>query len=72
MRHEGKKDENYEYDVLLSHAGEDTDWSEQLAARLRNEGVRVWFDAWYLKAGHNLDVELNKAIERIGWSVGGT
>jgi hypothetical protein len=56
-------DEAFEYDVFLSHASEDAAWCEQLAERLRNEGVRVWFDQWYLKPGHNIDVELNKAIK---------
>ena len=51
------------YDVFLSHASEDMAWSARLAERLRNEGVRVWFDQWEIKSGHNLDVELNKGIE---------
>jgi len=34
-----------DYDAFLSHASEDKPWCEQLAERLRDEGVRVWFDA---------------------------
>ncbi|MBN1342924.1 MAG: TIR domain-containing protein, partial [Phycisphaerae bacterium] len=55
--------QDYQFDAFLSHAGEDTPWCEQLAERLRNKGVRVWFDKWRLQPGHNLDVELNNALE---------
>jgi WD40 repeat protein len=38
----------HEYDVFLSYANEDVKWCETLAERLREEGVRVWFDKWKL------------------------
>ena len=31
-----------EYDVFLSYASEDAEWTERVAERLRDEGVRVW------------------------------
>jgi len=51
-----------EYDVFLSHAGEDTAWCEALAERLRNEGVRVWFDQWELQPGDNLLARINDGL----------
>ncbi|MBI3249664.1 MAG: TIR domain-containing protein [Deltaproteobacteria bacterium] len=51
-----------EYDVFLSHASEDTDWCEKLAERLRERGVRVWFDKWELKPGDHLLMRLNDGI----------
>lgn len=55
---------NSEYDVFLSHASEDTEWCEKLAERLRDHGVRVWFDKWELQAGDHLLARLNDAIEQ--------
>jgi hypothetical protein len=53
-----------EFDVFLSHASEDTPWCETLAERLRNEGVRVWFDLWELKPGDHLLARLNDGLKR--------
>jgi len=56
--------ENYEYDVFLSHASEDTEWSEKLAESLRDEGARVWFDKWEIKPGDNLMYRLNDGLKK--------
>ena len=53
-----------EYDVFLSYASEDSEWCENLAVRLRDEGVRVWFDKWQLQPGDHLLVRLNEGIEK--------
>jgi hypothetical protein len=53
-----------EYDVFLSHASEDSEWCETLAQRLRDEGVRVWFDKWELQPGDHLLARLNEGIEK--------
>jgi len=57
-------DQEFVYDVFLSHAGEDTSWCETLAARLRNEGVRVWFDQWELQPGDNLLARINDGLAK--------
>lgn len=54
----------FEYDVFLSHAGEDAAWCEQLAERLRNEGVRVWFDRWKIQPGHNITDQINQGLQK--------
>ncbi|MCX7837899.1 MAG: TIR domain-containing protein, partial [Anaerolineae bacterium] len=53
-----------EYDLFLSHAGEDSAWCEMLAERLRNEGVRVWFDKWELEPGDHLLARINDGIRQ--------
>jgi hypothetical protein len=68
-------DQEFEYDVFLGHAGEDTAWCETLAERLRNESVRVWFDEWELQPGDHLLKKLNDAIPKCRkmvavWSAG--
>jgi hypothetical protein len=56
-------DQDFAYDVFLSHASEDTAWCERLAERLRNEGVRVWFDKWELHPGDHLLARVNEALQ---------
>jgi len=55
---------SYEYDIFLSYASEDQKFAEKLATRLRDEGVRVWFDQWRLKAGDHLENKINNGIEQ--------
>ena len=57
-------DQDFKYDVFLSHAREDTAWCEKLAERLRNEGVHVWFDEWELKPGDHLLARLNEGLRQ--------
>jgi hypothetical protein len=57
-------DQDFKYDVFLSHASEDTAWCEKLAERLRNEGVHVWFDEWELKPGDHLLARLNEGLRQ--------
>jgi len=52
-----------QYDVFLSHAGEDAAWCERLAQRLTAAGVRVWFDQWELRPGDHLGARLDHALE---------
>lgn len=49
------------YDVFISHAGEDTDWCEQLANRLRDAGLIVWFDKWQMPTA---GIDLIEAMEK--------
>ena len=61
-------DQDFRYDVFLSYASEDTAWCENLAERLRNEGVRVWFGEWELKPGDHLLARLNEGL-RQSWKM---
>lgn len=57
-------DQEFKYDVFLSHASEDSEWCRMLAERLRREGVRVWFDLWRVKVGDHLLMKLNEGLEQ--------
>jgi hypothetical protein len=52
-----------QYDIFLSYAREDRLWCEQLACRLRQSGVRVWFDRWFVRPGDHLLVRLNEGLQ---------
>ncbi len=53
-----------DYDAFLSHASDDDEWCIRLAERLRDEGVRVWFDKWELQPGDNLLARINDGLKR--------
>jgi len=46
IRDKSKETHQYEYDVVLSFAGEDREHAEQLAKLLRKKGVRVFYDKY--------------------------
>jgi hypothetical protein len=52
------------YDVFISHASEDTEWCEKLATRLKEHGLRVWFDQWALwAAGTSVSAAINRGLK---------
>jgi hypothetical protein len=55
----------FTHDVFLSHKGAQKDWTENLARRLRDDGLKVWFDKWVLPqhAGRNWIDELRDGVE---------
>jgi hypothetical protein len=53
----------FEYDVFLSYNSEDTTRVRRLAERLRAAGVRVWFDKWVIKAGHDIYLAIERGLE---------
>ena len=55
---------DFDYDVFLSHASEDKPWCAMLAGRLRDEGVRVWFDAWALRHGDHVLARINEGLQQ--------
>ena len=56
---------HFNFDVFLSHKGDQKDWTENLARRLRDDGFDVWFDKWVLPqhAGCNWIDELREGVE---------
>ncbi len=54
---------DYTHDVFLSYNQAQLDWAENLARRLREAGVRVWFDKWSLRPGEPWLVGLERGIE---------
>ncbi|MBF8271854.1 MAG: WD-repeat protein [Magnetococcales bacterium] len=53
----------YEYDVFLSHDSRDKVAVEKLANRLKQDGLRVWFDAWVIKPGDSIPLLIRKGFE---------
>jgi small GTP-binding protein len=55
--------ETFQYDVFLSHSSKDKDIVRPLAERLRQDGLRVWFDEFVLKPGDNLPQKIDDGLE---------
>jgi TIR domain len=45
------------FDVFLSHSSKDKAVVRELAARLRSDGLRVWFDEWEIQPGDNIPLD---------------
>jgi WD40 repeat protein len=56
--------EAFEFDVFLSHSAKDKDVVRDIAARLRNDGVRVWLDEEQIKPGDNAAAKIEEGLER--------
>ena len=54
----------FEFDVFLSHSSKDKKVVRPIAKRLRNDGVKVWFDEWEIKPGDNIPSKIEKGLER--------
>jgi hypothetical protein len=59
---ETHQSENFEFDVFISHASEDTDWCKRLVNRLKEAGLKVWFDQEQLHDGGNLPGMIDKGL----------
>ena len=53
---------SYSYDVVLSFAGEDRNYAEELAQKLKEKGIKVFDDNWNSSSfwGENLYAYLSK------------
>ena len=45
---------DFKYDVFLSHNQADKSRVRWLAERLRDTGLRFWFDKWVIKPGEGV------------------
>jgi TIR domain len=54
---------DFAYDVLLSHSSKDKSVVRAVAARLRADNVRVWFDEWELKPGDSIPAKIEAGLE---------
>jgi hypothetical protein len=53
----------FEFDVFLSHNSNDKARVRELAAQLRNAGLRVWFDEWCIKPGDDVYLAIERGLE---------
>ena len=51
----------YQFDVFLSYGHSDKARVRSLAERLREHGLRVWFDDWEIPAGGSIDAGLGSS-----------
>jgi hypothetical protein len=53
----------FEYDVFLSHSAKDKAVVRPLAERLREDGLKVWFDEWVLNPGDSIPAKIEAGLE---------
>jgi len=55
--------EEFQHDVFLSHSAKDKAAVRPLAERLRQDGLKVWFDEWVLKPGDSIPAKIEAGLE---------
>jgi hypothetical protein len=56
-------EQDFQYDVFLSHSAKDKAVVRPLAERLRKDGLKVWFDEWVLKPGDSIPAKIEEELE---------
>ncbi len=58
-------DQNQEFvfDVFLSHSSKDQEIVREIAIRLKQDGIRVWFDEWELVPGDHFPTKIHYGFE---------
>src|SRR5215213_3048915 len=56
-------DDDFKYDVFLSHSSKDKAVVRPLAERLRADGLRVWYDDWEIQVGDNIPHKIEEGLE---------
>ena len=54
----------FSFDVFLSYQRDDRARVRRLAERLKQSGLKVWFDAWQLKPGDDIYLAIEHGLER--------
>lgn len=54
----------FTYDVFLSHNSKDKPRVRRIAERLRDAGLRVWFDEWNIKGGEIISLKIDEGLEQ--------
>ena len=55
--------DDFTYDVFLSHSSKDKAVVRAVAERLREDGLKVWFDEWELKPGDSIPAKIEEGLE---------
>ncbi len=53
----------YTFDVFLSHNSKDKGFIQPVAEKLREAGIKVWFDAWNIPPGGNIPKLVQEGLE---------
>jgi hypothetical protein len=54
----------FAYDVFLSHNAKDKPAVRELAERLKQDGLRVWFDEWIIQPGDSIPLKIEERLEQ--------
>ena len=54
----------FAYDVFLSHTSKDKPAVRELAERLKQDGLRVWFDEWVIQPGDSIPLKIEQGLEQ--------
>jgi hypothetical protein len=57
-------EQQFKYDVFLSHSTKDKDVVRVVAERLKADDLKVWFDEWILKSNKNIPAKVEEGLER--------
>jgi TIR domain len=55
--------QEFDHDVFLSHNSKDKSAVRALVDRLRNDGVRVWFDETSIATGEHIGAALERGLQ---------
>jgi hypothetical protein len=55
--------QEFQYHAFLSHSAKDKPVVRTLAERLRQDGLKVWFDEWVLKPGDSIPAKIEEGLE---------
>ena len=53
----------FTHDVFLSHSAKDKPVARDLAERLREAGLTVWFDEWEIRPGDSIPSKIEEGLE---------
>src|SRR5712671_838566 len=56
--------DNFSYDVFLSYNAKDKPRVRRLAERLKQAGLRVWFDEWNVRHGDIIALKVDEGLEQ--------
>jgi len=54
---------DFQYDVFLSHNTGDKPQVRRLAERLKQAGLRVWFEEWVIRPGDDIYLAIERGLE---------
>ena len=56
--------DRFQFDVFLSHNAQDKPRVRRLAERLKQAGLRVWFDEWNVRSGDIIALKVDEGLEQ--------